>query len=297
MRRHHVAYAAATLLLMLSASACGGEAASQATPPKAAATKAAAPKVITDKDFDRSNFSNPTKVDNVWFPLTPGTQLVFEGSANGDEGREPRRVVFTVTDLTKVIDGVRTVVIWERDYTAGELVEAELAFFAQDDDGNGWHLGQYPEEYEGGKVVKAPAWIAGLEGGKAGVSMRAAPRLGTSDYAQGLGPKVGWRDRAKVLKTGQKTCVPAGCYQNVLVTEEWDAADPAARQLKYYAPGVGNVKVGWAGRDEEQEVLALVKVHRLDAKGLADVRAEALKLEKRAYKVSKNLYGRTPPAE
>ena len=43
----------------------------------------------------------------------------------------------TVTDLSKVIDGVRTLVIWERDYTAGQLSEPELAFFAQDNAGNG----------------------------------------------------------------------------------------------------------------------------------------------------------------
>ena len=81
------------------------------------------------------------------------------------------------------------------------------------------------------------------------------------------------------------------------MTEEWDQADPAARQLKYYAPGVGNVRVGWAGRDEEKEVLVLSKVGRLGPAALAEVRREALLLERRAYKVSKHLYGRTPPAE
>jgi hypothetical protein len=42
----------------------------------------------------------------------------------------------------------------------------------------------------------------------------------------------------------------------VLVTQEWDAADPAVHQLKYYARGVGNLQVGSMGRDEEQEVLS-----------------------------------------
>ena len=37
---------------------------------------------------------------------------------------------------------------------------------------------------------------------------------------------------------------------------------PAARQLKYYANGVGNVRVGWAGR-EEKEVLELTRVAQL----------------------------------
>jgi hypothetical protein len=96
---------------------------------------------------------------------------------------------------------------------------------------------------------------------------------------------------------GQQTCVPTGCYQNVLVMEEWDEADPAARQLKYYASGVGNVRVGWTGRDEEKEILVLSKVVQLSPSALAEARNEALKLERSAYKVSKDLYGRTAPAE
>jgi hypothetical protein len=97
-----------------------------------------------------------------------------------------------------------------------------------------------------------------------------------------------------VRKVGQRTCVPTDCYDDVLVMEEWDQAEPAARQLKYYAPGVGNVRVGWTGRDEEKEVLVLSKLVQAD---VAEVRREALKLEQSAYKVSKDLYGRTPPAE
>jgi len=59
------------------------------------------------------------------------------------------RVVFTVTNLTKVIDGVRNLVLWDRDYSANRLVEAALAFFAQDNDGHVWHWGQYPRSTSG----------------------------------------------------------------------------------------------------------------------------------------------------
>jgi hypothetical protein len=67
---------------------------------------------------------------------------VFEGSAIDDGERISRRVVSTVTDLSKEINGLDTIVVWERDYSEGELVEAELAFFAQDDYGNVWHMGE-----------------------------------------------------------------------------------------------------------------------------------------------------------
>ena len=54
---------------------------------------------------------------------------------------------------------MRTVVSWDLDYSDGELAEAELAFYAQDDDGNVWRMGEYPEEYDGGQIVDAPTWI------------------------------------------------------------------------------------------------------------------------------------------
>jgi hypothetical protein len=291
--------ATAVTVLAFALAACGSqdEPAGAVAGATATSSGSTAVKVAVATDFDPARFSDPTTVDNQWFPLKPGTQLTYEGSAIADDGKIARKVVFTVTDLTKTISGVRAVVGWDRDYNDGRLVEPELVFFAQDDDGNVWTLGQYPEEYEDGRFVAAPAWIVGLEGAKAGLVMRAAPRPGTSDYSQGLGPAVEYADRAKVRKLGERTCVPTGCYEDVLVTEEWDQADPAARQLKYYANGVGNVRVGWAGHDDEKEVLELTKVVELAPTALAEVRGAVLKLEQRAYKVSKHLYGRTPPAE
>jgi hypothetical protein len=93
------------------------------------------PETITANFDDRS-----TNIDNEWLPLRPGTQFVYEGTTYEEGELIPHRVVFTVTDLTKVLDGVRAGVIWDRDYSAGRLVESELAFFAQDTEGNVWHL-------------------------------------------------------------------------------------------------------------------------------------------------------------
>src|SRR6188472_4402151 len=113
-----------------------GSTATSAAPATAAPGGTAAARPATERDFDRRNFTHPTRIDNRWTPLVPGTQYVFEGRANRGHGRRPHQVITTVTDLTKVIDGVRTVVIWERDINAGRLLEGELAFQAQDDDGN-----------------------------------------------------------------------------------------------------------------------------------------------------------------
>ena len=43
----------------------------------------------------------------------------------------------------------------------------------------------------------------------------------------------------------QKTCVPVGCYENVMIIDERSPLEPeSGHQLKYYAPGVGTVRVG-----------------------------------------------------
>jgi hypothetical protein len=82
------------------------------------------------------------------------------------------------------------------------------------------------------------------------------------------------------------------------VTEEFEPGAPGAFQLKYYAPGVGNVRVGWRGaNEEEKETLELTSLKRLSSQALAKVRKEALKLDKRAYKRSSEAYGKTQPAK
>ena len=49
---------------------------------------------------------------------------------------------FTVTSLTKMIAGVNTAVVWIEDISDGVVVEKEIAFYAQDDDGTVWYLGE-----------------------------------------------------------------------------------------------------------------------------------------------------------
>ncbi len=251
------------------------------------------------EDFDAGSFDRSIQIDNEWMPLKPGTRFVFEGTTIDDDGTAvPHRVVIHVTDLTKLIGGVRTVITWDLDYSDGELVEAELAFFAQDTSGNVWRMGEYPEEYDAGKFVAAPAWIHGLEDARAGIMMQAKPQVGTPSYSEGWGPAVHWTDRGQVDQMGQKTCVRAGCYENVLVIAETSAGEPDAQQLKSYAPGVGNVRVGWRGAGEKtKETLELTKVEQLNATALAEVRAKALAMEKNAYQRSKSVYAHTAPAE
>jgi hypothetical protein len=246
--------------------------------------------------FSPSHFSHSTAIDSRWSPLAPGMQYTLEGRADRGGGVLPHRVVLTVTDLTKVIDGVTTRVIFDRDFNEDQLVEAELAFFAQDDHANVWVLGEYPEEYEDGEFLGAPStWISGQAGADGGVLVPGTARLGSSWFLQGRAPEIDFLDCGKVSKTGQSVCVPVGCYDGVLVVDEKSPLDPGSgTQRKYYAPGVGNVQIDAVG-DKEGETLVLVDIRRLTGASLTAARRNALQLERRAYTIS-DVYAQTPPA-
>jgi hypothetical protein len=248
--------------------------------------------------FDRDAFPSHPNIDNQFFPLVPGRNIIMSGTVLGEDGLlHAHQIVTTVTGVTKLLDGVQTLVVFDRDYEDGQLQESELAFEAQDTRGAVWNVGEYPEEYEDGKLAGAPStWISGIDRATAGVSMLAQPRVGGRAYLQGSAPSVEFRDCAKVSQTGQSLCVQGHCYSNVLVIDEWAPLDPeGGHQLKYYAPGVGGIRVAAAG-GASQEVLDLISFTMLSQATLAKVNAQVLAQDRRGYRISPDVYGRTPPA-
>jgi len=236
-------------------------------------------------------------VDNPMFPLAVGTQFTYQGTIVRGGETKAHSVTFTVTDVSKVVDGVQTVVAWDRDFLDGQLQEQELAFFAQDDQGNVWNFGEYPEEYEGGKFTGAPStWIRGVGGAYGGIHMPGQPRAGMK-YREGLVPAIEFDDVSVVTRTGQQNCVAAArCYHQVLVVDETSPNDPTSgHQIKYYAPRTGLIRVGARGGDS-QEFLTLTSVRHLDQAEMAKIRTAVLAMDQRAYRVSK-VYRTTGHAE
>ena len=229
----------------------------------------------------QARFSNPTRIDNQWSPMAPGTQYTLTGVADRGLGVKPHDVVFTVTDVVKVINGIACVVLWDRDFQEDPanpgsklLAEVELAFFAQDDAGNIWMLGEYPEEFDitnGGEFQGAPnTWIAGIDGTEAGTLMLGDPLHGSGYYLQARAPSIRFLDCGKVYMTGQKDIVPVGSFTNVLVCDERAPADwRGGHQRKSYAPGVGNIRVDFRG-DPEGEVLVMSSRKQLNATEMAE---------------------------
>ena len=288
MSDHRTRFAAAAALAAIClgalVSACGSNGDSNETPSVPAQSAGSA---VKKSRFTRAIGSNK------WFPLKAGYQSVRLGRLNRGHRELTHRRVFTVTDVFKTINGVRSVAVLDQDIDAGQIAEQALDFFAEDKRGNVWYLGSYTEAYEGGQFVNAAdAWLAGINGAEAGIMMKANPRTGTPAYIQAKVPGDE-PDVAQVSKTGVRNCVPFKCYRNVLVIQEGGPSGEA----KYYAPGVGGIRTQPLYKGGEQEIEELINLTQLSPKALAELSAEVLKLDKHARETAKDVFGGSKPAK
>jgi hypothetical protein len=263
-----------------------------APPRSTTATTRAMRRVNADPEkFSRKDFGSPTGDANAWLPLVPGSQSLRDGTLfrGSRELRHRRRI--TVTDVVKVVNGVRTVLVLDQDIDAGQIAEQALDYYAQDKHGNVWYLGSYTETYEGGQFVNASdAWLAGVNGATAGVAMMANPKPGQPSYVQARIPGQETLT-AEVAKLGGRKCVPFRCFSNTLAILE------AGTEFKYYAAGVGHIATepNYSGGEQEKEVL--INVIQLTPKGLTEMSREALRLDRHAATVAAEIFGGSAPAK
>ena len=194
-------------------------------------------------------------VDNPYFPLEPGT--VWEYEATSSEGEE--RIVVTVTDKTRVVDGVTAVVVHDEvTEVGGKLIEDTYDWYAQDKAGNVWYLGEDTKSYADGPVSTEGSWEAGVDGARAGLAMMGKPTVGASyyqEYYQGHA-----EDEGKVLALDESVTGPTGSYDNLVKTADSTKLEPDLLEHKWYAPGVGFVKEAYMKGGDE--TVTLVKLTR-----------------------------------
>jgi hypothetical protein len=179
--------------------------------------------------IDPANFV--ATIDNPFFPLALGTKWTY----GGDE-----KVVVTVTSDTKLILGVPATVVRDQVFVGGKLEEDTFDWFAQDRQGNVWYFGEQTAEYSNGKITsRKGSWTAGVDGAQPGIVMLAQPRAGDSYRQEYLVGEA--EDLAKVTALSGKITVPAGSFNDVLVTEEWTPLEPGFRERKTYARDIGLV--------------------------------------------------------
>ena len=211
-------------VVVLGACGGGGEDAAQTTPA-----------AINPADFQAT-------IDNPLFPLSSLAPKVFEGEEPDPDTGEliQTRLESTVLPDTDTVAGVEVLVLEEKDYENGELVERTLDYFAQHKDGSVWYFGERVDGYEGGKVVGHEGqWLAGEGDNQPGIYMPAQPSVGMT-FEQEKAPGVA-EDRSKVVATDQTVTTPAGAFSGCIKTEDFSPLDNMAEQ-KFYCPDVGLVR-------------------------------------------------------
>jgi hypothetical protein len=168
---------------------------------------------------------------NPYFVLEPGYRLTLQ---DGDE-----RLVITVLDETKVVDGVETRVVEERESKRDALVEVSRNYYAISKRTNSvYYFGEDTDIYKDGKVVKHEgSWLAGVNGARFGLMMPGTPLVGGRYYEE-IAPGVAM-DRGQVASVAETMTVPAGSFTNVLRVEETTPLERGEHEYKLYAPGVG----------------------------------------------------------
>jgi hypothetical protein len=188
-----------------------------------------------DPVIDPANFV--ATIDNPYFPLQPGTTFIYEGQMpDGFEHDE-----FAVTHNTRVILGVTCVEVHDSVFTDGALTEDTFDWFAQDRDGNVWYFGENTHELEDGLITTiAGTFVAGVNGDKPGIIMKAHPAVG--DFYRQEFSLNNAEDFAQTLSVNEVVTVHGRTFNHCLKSEETTPLEPDLLEDKFYAPGVGNIK-------------------------------------------------------
>jgi hypothetical protein len=212
----------------------------------------------TVPDFAAASFSNPTQITNVYLPLVVGASRTY--AADTPDG--PERIVVEVLADTRLVSGVLCRVVRDRVFLNDVLIEDTHDFYAQDDAGNVWYMGEtvdnhnYDDEGNLIDVTHEGAWEAGED--VAGIGTAALPgfampavrtvgRVYNQEYYPGEA-----EDTGEIISLNATVTLASGATYDCVQTRDSTPLDPDAVEFKFYAAGVGLVLE--SGPDGSQRV-------------------------------------------
>ena len=207
---------------------------------------------------DPPTFSDPLTIDNLFFPFVPGGSKEFAGSDHGTKTGAKDFYLTQTRSFTLNGNPVACHILVEEAYEDGELVERSFNYFAQADDGTVYYFGEVVNNYVNGAIDNHNgSWLVGgatlpsdpppTEVGNAGapaVFMPANPELGDVFKPEDLFPIVD--ETGTVVGIDLDVLVSGTKYDGAIKVEETTRLDSGV-EFKWYAPGVGVVKVQTKG--------------------------------------------------
>jgi hypothetical protein len=185
-----------------------------------------------------ADFTAGTNLTNSYMPFEPGKTYIFEGqTAEGKEHIELKRLA-----ETKIIMGITCIVVNDKSWVNGVLIEDTLDWYAQDNTGTVWYFGEGVKNYNADGTFKDTkgSWTAGDDGAMPGIVMPANPATGLKYRQEYYFNNA--EDEAEILETGLTVSVAQGTFQNCLKTHDFTALEPDLNENKFYAPGIGVIK-------------------------------------------------------
>ena len=212
-------------------------------------------------DLDPAEFS--AEVTNPWFPLDPGTRWTYRETTEDGEIVE---VVVTATPVTREIaNGVTARVVRDTVTLDGEIIEDTLDWYAQDEAGAVWYLGEDTAEFEDGTITtREGSFEAGVDAAQPGVIMPASPEVGMTYRQEYYAGEA--EDNGEVLDLGQRATVAAGEYDDLVKTADTTPLEPGVLEHKFYARDVGLVLTIDKEAGGREELLSVTHVSPADAR-------------------------------
>lgn len=236
--------------------------------------------MITPPTFDPAAFSDPTTVTNPYFPLPGGTINSYEAVIVDPEiGEvETERNDHFATFETKAIAGLDTVVVRDTAYDDGVIVEDTLDWYAEDDLGNVWYMGEiainynYDDEGEFIGTDFGGSWETDVDGGQPGYIMLASPTA-SDKYFQEFYAGIA-EDQGEVIATGLTVETELGTFNDVVKILDTSPLEPDVGAFKYFAPGVGMVfeeEIELAAPDDPEVIVELQGIRTVTDAGTGAV--------------------------
>jgi hypothetical protein len=188
---------------------------------------------IYEFNSDSCTFSSTGQ--NKYFILEIGYRIVLESESSEEQ------LIITVLDETRIVNGIETRVVEERESKHGELKEISRNFFAIcNQTGDVFYFGEEVDIYKKGKVVKhSGEWLAEGEN-KPGLIMPGSFTIGYK-YYQEYAPGEAM-DKSEIISISETYTMPAGKFINCLKTRETTPLNLKEIEYKHYAPGIGIIQ-------------------------------------------------------
>jgi hypothetical protein len=198
-----------------------------------------------------ANFTNSTMFTNPYLPFEAGKKYIYEAAtADGTERVEVQRI-----DGSKIVMGITCIIVNDKVWLNNVLIEDTDDWFAQDNDGNVWYMGEDVDNFndDGSFKDHHGAWEAGVDGALPGLIMPANPTKGFAYRQEYYFNEA--EDQAEIVALNVTVETPYGIFTNCIQTHEWTELEPDANETKYYAAGIGVVKVRDETDNEEENLI------------------------------------------